>query len=185
MFFEHIERVIHDCRIPDVFWEGYFGIIGIGLTLLLLKGNLKKYIRNSSLLLLIMYLVLIYCCTIIFRNTEIKDIHLMPMWSYYCILQGKIDFICDVLLNVALFIPLGFLVGVYAGANKLIRVVIFTFFLSGGVETAQYFFHKGVPEIDDVLHNIVGGIIGYGFVVFLIRISKLKFKKTIVMGCFL
>ncbi len=59
----------------------------------------------------------------------------------------------DILLNIVLFVPLGFFIGCWKG-------IFIGTFLSCGIEAAQYYFCLGYCELDDVLHNTIGTGIG-------------------------
>lgn len=71
-------------------------------------------------------------------------------WEYQ---QGLLK---DALLNMLLFIPLGFFIGNKWG-------IVFGFLLSVWIELAQYFFALGYCELDDILHNTLGCLMGYMF----------------------
>jgi len=66
------------------------------------------------------------------------------------------------ILNVLLFVPIGFLAGCGLRGMTFKSVI----FLGGGlsvfIELLQFVFKKGFCETDDVIHNILGCLIGYG-----------------------
>lgn len=62
----------------------------------------------------------------------------------------------NILLNMLLFLPLGFLLG-----NK--KGIIVGFFISLGIEVTQYIELLGFCKIDDVLNNTIGTMIGVSF----------------------
>lgn len=65
--------------------------------------------------------------------------------------------------NIVSFIPLGFFVPVlYHHPPLLKHVLIFAFLLSLALEGIQVFLHAGVFDIDDIILNIFGAIVGYG-----------------------
>ena len=159
-----LEGVYKDCRIPIEFWEGFVGVFFIGMALLSLINSGKKFLRFSSLLLLIEYCVLIYCCTIVFRPLHKIEVHMMPLWSYYSIYLGKAGFIHDILLNIFVFTPIGFLLGIFLKKKLWLHSIIFASFFSVCIEISQLLFQKGVAETDDVIHNTIGCILGLLFV---------------------
>lgn len=61
----------------------------------------------------------------------------------------------DIIKNIALFVPLGFIIGGRKG-------VFIGFILSCGIEATQYFTRLGYCELDDVLNNTIGTVIGVG-----------------------
>ena len=65
----------------------------------------------------------------------------------------------DVLINILLFIPLGVLLGILTESWK---AVIYGFLLSVFIEFAQYVFILGYCQMDDVLNNTIGTVVGFG-----------------------
>ena len=59
----------------------------------------------------------------------------------------------NIIQNILLFIPLGFLIG---GKRGIIAGVL----LSIGIESIQFIFRLGYCELDDVLNNTIGAAIG-------------------------
>lgn len=65
----------------------------------------------------------------------------------------------EVLANIALFVPLGFLLAV--ATHSAILATAACAVLSAGIEYAQLtLLPTRVPTLDDVLHNTVGGLAG-------------------------
>lgn len=65
-------------------------------------------------------------------------------------------------MNIIAFVPVGFLAG-YAIKKMTLKKVIFVgLCISISIETMQLLFHRGLSEVDDVIHNTIGCIIGYG-----------------------
>jgi glycopeptide antibiotics resistance protein len=48
-------------------------------------------------------------------------------------------------------------------SNKIciVKIAIYTFIFSFTIEISQYVFRKGVTEVDDLILNTIGAIIGY------------------------
>ncbi len=68
------------------------------------------------------------------------------------------EFVYHVVGNIAWFLPFGVL---YAKSNKLLKVTICGFGLSLGIELLQLVFNTGVSDVDDVITNTLGAVIGY------------------------
>lgn len=69
-----------------------------------------------------------------------------------------------ILGNIALFIPLGFLLPVNGRVFRSCFLTVFMgFLLSAAIEASQYFWKLGLCELDDVLHNTWGALLGYCF----------------------
>ena len=70
--------------------------------------------------------------------------------------------------NILLFIPYGLL---FPSKDKGWRMIVITaIILSGVIEMFQYVFVLGWCELDDVISNAVGAIIGYGVFLTYIRV---------------
>ena len=126
---ERIEDVFNACMIPDGFLLVLFGILMSGLLLLTLTRSFKRWVSYASLFVAVEYGVFVFCCTVVFRQTELKDVHFMPLWSYYCIMAGNGGFVHDVLLNVLIFIPFG-IFKVISGPS------------ASSISTLKYFVHS-------------------------------------------
>ena len=62
----------------------------------------------------------------------------------------------DILKNIALFVPFGFVIGGRKG-------VLLGFLFSSGIEAAQYVTRLGYCELDDIMNNTIGAAVGAGF----------------------
>lgn len=78
--------------------------------------------------------------------------------------------------NIIGFIPFGFLIPVSFKRGKgLILMTLLTFTASLVIETVQLVFRVGSFDVDDILLNTIGGVIGYLFYLLvrtIIRIGK-------------
>lgn len=79
----------------------------------------------------------------------------------------------NLLGNIGLFVPVGFLASLLTG--KTVKGILFTFFFSLFIETAQYFVGRST-DIDDLMLNTLGGIIGA--LIFLL-VRKKRFVEKI------
>ena len=108
----------------------------------------KKWIPS----LLIGYILIILGETLLFRTPTNSGYEMMPFWSY-AIAEHK----SQIIANILLFIPFGFLAARLWGWKS----ILFAAFLSFIIESVQLVFHLGLFEIDDIIHNTAGTIIGY------------------------
>ncbi len=75
---------------------------------------------------------------------------------------GFEGFIVNILGNVIAFMPYGFLLPLLNRAyRKLYLIAILSVFFSLVIETAQLLLRVGVFDVDDILMNSLGGILGY------------------------
>lgn len=73
---------------------------------------------------------------------------------------GSRLFIKNVIGNVVLFIPYGIFASLYAKLEKPFHAFCLVFFASVTVETTQLLIGR-VFDIDDIILNVVGGLIGF------------------------
>lgn len=101
-----------------------------------------------------------------------------PMWSYKsAFIDGNYDLFQEIYLNIFLFIFFG------AAACEIIEhnwwyasVAVIGIVISAGVEFLQYRFGLGLVEIDDVISNFLGTLLGITLSIFAVRFSE-KVRK--------
>ena len=144
-------------------------------TLTYKQENRLSFVRNTSWCLFVAYLLLVICSTVLFRNySENTKFFLLPLWSYK-VLDNRI--IAESILNVLLFLPIGFLLGAAIKHSNLLKILAFGFGLSVVIEAIQILSRRGVCNIDDVIHNTLGCAIGYAlFWIFYKMARKLSIK---------
>ena len=75
--------------------------------------------------------------------------------------KGKFYFIQDILGNTILFVPFVMSVTFLFPAKKTYRELFFLMLITTlFIESLQYIFNVGVFDIDDIVLNLVGGIVG-------------------------
>ena len=67
----------------------------------------------------------------------------------------------NLLGNILIFLPYGFFVSMAGRTRGLFRTFFLSMFLSLGVETVQLVTRVGSFDVDDILLNTIGGILGY------------------------
>ncbi len=78
---------------------------------------------------------------------------------------GRGDFFRQVLLNVIMTLPFGFLFPLTRDKRaKFGATVFFCFLMSLGIELLQPFFDRS-SDITDLITNVTGGVLGYGLYV--------------------
>lgn len=78
--------------------------------------------------------------------------------------------------NIALFIPFGiFLPLLHQRFRKVVWTLLASFIFTGLIEVGQYITGVGIFELDDLFNNLLGALIGFGFVkIFLVRKLSLR-----------
>ena len=125
--------------------------------------RLKIGFRYSAALFLLEYIFLLFCSTVIFRPTgDTRQYDFHPFWSYNAIQEGREDLLAENIMNVVVFIPVGLILGLLLKDKKawLISLIIGCG-ISVTIEALQFFLMRGFSEVDDVMHNTLGCVIGF------------------------
>ncbi len=111
--------------------------------------------KKLCLGLLIGYAFLILVETVLIRKPFVGEhINLELFWSWR---QWKIQK-NQILTNVAMFIPIGALAGWLWKWKGLLVAARFSI----AIELLQLVTTRGLMEFDDVLHNMIGAVVGWG-----------------------
>lgn len=170
---EYIEWYI--LYIPaSVYGWGLVAFLGVLLMMMLWKG-VGKGIRYASAFLLAEYFALLLYFTVFIRpESKERELQLIPFWSYKAIIaDGTKVLIEEHLMNVAVFIPIGILLAIVLKGVKWWKVMLAGMGVSLIVEVMQYIMRRGYCEIDDVIHNSIGCLIGLG----LVLLCKMKVNQ--------
>ncbi len=88
---------------------------------------------------------------------------------------GLMAVLLNVAGNILVFMPFGFMLPILTSyKGKFVSALFGTFALSLFIETTQLIFRVGCFDVDDLLLNTVGGVLGY--IVYAIRRMYLKHK---------
>ena len=158
---EYVKSLIYS--VPFAFYEGAISIFIFCLVTFVAIWGIKRGLRYSSIVALTEYVVYIYCSTIIFRPSLVKrmyDFHLF--WSYSTTINGTGSHLEQIVMNVVFFIPLGFLFRASFKSISLWKVILGAFLISTSIEILQFIYRKGFSEIDDIINNVLGSMLGYG-----------------------
>lgn len=121
--------------------------------------------------MLIGYLALYACLTLSYRQpSDQPQMNLNLLWSYREAFRfdesifkiRRLSLARQILLNILVMIPIGLLLPmVYHRCRHPYLLTILTgFVLSILTETLQYFTHLGLCELDDILDNTLGCLLG-------------------------
>lgn len=109
------------------------------------------------------YLFWIYCMMVIFRDVQAAhSLNLNPFWSYRSIKAGDPLLLVQDIMNVVAFIPVGLLLGFVFDKIKWWQVLLAGMLISFGIESLKFLLKRGFAEFDDVLHNSLGCLVGFG-----------------------
>ncbi len=94
------------------------------------------------------------------ENVNLTPLHMIPVYRAYLRLGYHVDFIINLLGNVLVFSPLGFLPALLFRKASWWRSVLVGGGISVLVECGQYFLMRQ-SDVDDVLLNALGALVGY------------------------
>ena len=170
-------------NIPVTLVWGLVAMLFIGFVVLVWIKGWREGLRASSVLMLVEWVFLIICTAVIFREIEeYRCINMIPLSSYFDIAENSylMEKAAINVLNVVLFIPVGFLLGFCLNDRRRTKdekrwlwVIAVGAGISFAIELLQLVFKKGLCEVDDLIHNVVGCMIGY-------TIYKLLIKRKYV-----
>ncbi len=149
-----------------------------------MKMDKQKFHRIIKYVLLAAYIVaLVYVCFFaeMFGRTDISSYYRYNLVPFKEIKRFATHFsqlgVRIVLINIAgnvlAFMPLGFLLPLIADKKlKLWSVTLIAFGLSLGIELTQLVTRVGSCDVDDLILNTIGGVVGYGCYVIFRKIRK-------------
>ncbi len=135
---------------------------------------LRSQRKKSHTILLISTIILILFFTFVVRETfEVRHVGsrglmLIPFRELYSLFTSPNHsfFFWQFVLNVILFVPFGFMLSCYVykyhrPQHLFLPILLSGLFVSISVELLQYITSRGFTEIDDVINNTVGSMIGW------------------------
>ena len=118
-------------------------------------------LKRFKIVLLVAYGV-IYLYLTLFNRTpgSVPRLELTPFWSYQKAIAGNVMMREEIILNILLFVPLGYLL-CFSGLGWW-KVALIGVCLSSTTEVVQYLTRLGLCEVDDLISNGLGTMMGIG-----------------------
>ncbi len=139
----------------------------------------KKFVLHKELIYLIS-IIYILCLfhVVTFQDNNYGISNFVPFKEIFRYDFGTPKFMKNIVGNIMLFIPYGFIASYLLKNKKFSTITILTIIVSLTIETVQYYIGR-VFDIDDVILNLTGGIIGFLIYVGIDAIrSKIKIFKN-------
>lgn len=140
----------------------------------------KTILYALGSLVIVGYLLSVFVITF---GTRLPDPHiqyqLIPFLSHRLALQGDANEQFQLLCNVLLFVPFGVLypiIIIEKRKDTSIGILCAAFSFSFSIEIMQLITRYGCFEIDDMINNVLGAVIGYLLVSVFRRIYRLCLK---------
>lgn len=161
-------------------------VVAVSLRITYLFKSKTKIIWYKELLMLI-FMVYILCLFQIVTAQDLNDFSGNNFIPFKEILRydfGSRLFLKNVLGNILLFVPYGLFVGIYINLEKFMPAFMLISLASLAIETTQLVIGR-VFDVDDILLNIVGGLIGFYIYRLLDKVGDMLprvFKSTIFLN---
>ena len=127
-----------------------------------LKSHRERFCFYKEVINLVIF-IYIWSLFELLTMTELNTTSLTNLVPFSEILRypvGSKMFYYNVLGNIIIFIPFGYIIGNYVKPKNILPIVITTFITSLTVELLQLKIGRSL-DVDDIILNVVGGIIGY------------------------
>ncbi len=149
--------------LPVWVYEGLLVVLFVGAVVAFVTLGARKGGRVTMRLLLAEYVVMIFCSTVFIRSVmDERKYDFRPFWSYRAIQDGKEELFVENIMNVAVFVPVGVMLGCSYKGMTWWKTLLVGLCTSVSIEALQFVFHRGFSEVDDVMHNTLGCVFGYG-----------------------
>ena len=139
-----------------------FIVVLVTVRIFALKNSSKKISFHEEFLnlLFIVYILLLFELLTGTENNSGTGINLVPFSEIFRYPVGSKMFIYNTLGNILLFVPYGYFVTRYINGKSLYQIFIISFVTSLTVEILQVKLGRSF-DVDDIILNVIGGMIGY------------------------
>lgn len=147
-------------------------VVSVRITYLI--KNKEKFVFYKEVFMMV-FMIYILC---LFQVVTAGDINtsggnnLMPFKEILRYDFGGRLFVKNIVGNVIMFIPYGFFASVYANIKKPLTAFGLIILASLSIETTQLLIGR-IFDIDDIILNVFGGMIGFSLYILLDKLSSL------------
>ena len=138
-----------------------FTVILVTIRLMYLYVHKEKFILYKEIFILafLLYILLLFY-VVTFQDVNYGTDNFVPFKEIFRYKIGSKVFIKNIIGNIILFIPFGLFVSFYMKTRKIYPIFIISFVTSAVIEYCQLKIGRTF-DIDDIILNIAGGMIGY------------------------
>ena len=156
---------------------GFLVLMAVSVLTVLLVGIIRSFksLNKSWLVLFIIYLLSVAYITIFSRGEDNDtSIRMVPFASLTQARTKTTDMLNHMLLNVAMFVPIGILLPMIypEKLNKWSIALGVGLMCTVTIETTQLIFRMGQCDIDDIIANTTGALVGFLFYRIYFRFSR-------------
>ena len=149
-------------------------VVAITLRVADIVKNKRVFCFYKELIALsfIIYILCLFQVVTFQDNNNISSNNLIPFREMFRYDLGSRLFLKNVLGNIIMFLPYGFFTSYFLKEKKLLPIFILTAVASLTIESTQLMIGR-VFDIDDILLNIVGGILGHYLYIVILKIGDM------------
>ena len=114
--------------------------------------------RYVLLLVLVAYVVFLFYLTVLSRESSQKCTIRLDLFNSF--LEVGRNRCRDLIQNVVGFMPMGVLVGILSSRHRVVKALLAGLLMSLMIESSQLIWKRGVFDVDDLVNNAVGAVIG-------------------------
>ena len=126
----------------------------------LVKSDKKIYIHKELLTYLFGIYIMCLFTVVTYQDVESYGNNFTPFKEMFRYTLGSNLFIKNVIGNMVMFMPYGFFTGYFLKINKVSVVLLLSMLVSTSIEIIQGYIVR-VFDIDDIILNVIGSIIGF------------------------
>lgn len=121
----------------------------------------KKFILHEELLLLLFITYILFLFELVTsRDVYMNGTNLVPFREMFRYTVGSENFNRQVIGNILLFMPFGFFATYYTKIKKISSISFMSILISLTIEVVQKYIGRSF-DVDDIILNVVGGILGF------------------------
>lgn len=146
-------------------------LIAIRISYIRINHERLVFYKEFLNLLFVVYVLLLFQ---LLTSTELNSnggLNLVPFTEIFRYEMGSPLFLYNVIGNIFIFIPFGYFVSGYVKANKVSHILFISVITSLTVELVQLQIGRSF-DIDDIILNVVGSIVGFLLFIGLTAIKK-------------
>lgn len=173
--------LIHRYMLLGPYWQLFTYVMTLLFMIVVVQWARRKRIQANRCILIVLlffYLVTVYVSTVIVRRKmPIAFFQLEPFLSWKRALSGRKYYVLLVIENIIMLMPIGLMTPfIIRKKHYAIKTVAFGFFFSLIIELSQCYFRTGLFEVDDLINNTLGVILGTMFICLCRKIASTQLR---------
>ena len=155
-YFQSLESIV-----PTSYFIFLF-VLSIILYIIQNVNNRKEISKRIGLVGAVVYSLYLLGALALFRPGDVNSTpKLIPLYSYYELFEKGISTLFpQIIINILIFTPLGLFFRMTCPQMLFVKVCSWGMSISILLELLQLKYKKGLFEVDDILHNTLGFVIG-------------------------